>query len=237
MAYDDTPRLGAGGYGGDDGLRIQERRAFPDVSGDERLYRRLTDTIAVMTAGGPKADEIYHEVLREQQDDEEFAILVLKTLDALEESAYIERWSLVQLAIDLEHPAAGEYLADLVRRPVPEERSEDAAHGVSTVTEEVILRTTAIEGLARLLVRHVDTTEALLETIASSDYVAMRRAAWFALAENGGEDAAKRARSILEQRGDAWIAELRRIPVQEAEQHDPRLIDPPRVGIPAPYDE
>jgi len=237
MPYNDTPRLGGDKDEFRDELNIRERRNFPDVSGDDRLYRRLTETVAVMTAGGPHADEIYHEALRGQQDDEEFVILVFKTLDALDGSSYIERWALLQLAIDLEHPVAAEYLAEFVRRPVPEEQSEDPGHGLSTVTEEVILRTTAIEGLARLLRRDVDTTDTLLETIASSGYVAMRRAAWFALVESGRDDAVERARSILDGSGDGWIADLRRIPVEEAEQHDPQLIDPPRGGIPSPYEE
>lgn len=237
MPYNDTPRLGGDVGEFSDELNIRERRTFPDVSGDDGLYRRLTDIVAVMTASGSSADETYREALRGQRDDEEFIILVFKTLDALNESAYIERWALVQLAIDLEHPVAGDYLAELVRRPIPEEQSQDPGHGLSTVTEEVILRTTAIEGLARLLRRDVDTTETLLETIASSDYVAMRRAAWFAIADSGRDDAVQRARSILQERGDGWIAELRRIPVEEAEQHDPKLIDPPRGRTPAPYGE
>ena len=237
MLTNDTPRLGGGQDEPGDELNIPEQRAFPDVSGDERLYRRLTDTVAVMTASGPNADEIYQEALRGQRADDELVILAFKTLDALDESAYEERWALVQLAIDLENPVAAEYLTEFVRRPIPPERSEDPGHGISTVTEEVVLRTTAIEGLARLLRHDVDTTETLLDTIASSDYVAMRRAAWFALTESGRDDAVEKARSILDERGDGWIADLRRTPVEEAEQHDPKRIDPPRGGMPAPFGE
>jgi hypothetical protein len=49
-----------------------------------------------------------------------------------------------------------------------------------------------------------------------------------------------RARELLQQSEFAWIVDLRRIPVHEAIQHDPRLIDPdrqPRGGIPAPFNE
>lgn len=237
MTDDDTPRLGGDEF---DQLTIREVRVFPDVSGDERMYATLREAIDAMTAGGPKADEIYHETLHRRQEDEEFVVLVLKTLDALEESDYLERWALVQLAIDLEHPVAAGYLLGLVLRPVPPEQSEDPAHGISTVTEEVILRTTAVEGLARLFRRGFDSSDGLLELIATSEYVALKRSAWFALSENAGEGAVARARSLLDERGDGWITELRRIPVQEAKQQDPRLIDPnrpPRENIPAPYDE
>lgn len=239
MPIDDTPRVG-GNQEFVDSLTIRELHRYPDVSNDERLYRTLIDAVGAMTAGGPDADEVYNGLVRRLGEDEEFVGVVLKTLDSLEESEYQERWALLQLAIDLEHPAAGDYLAEFVRRPIPEERSEDPVHGVSTVTEEVILRTTAIEGLARLFGRDVDSSDVLLETVASSDYAAMRRASWFALIDGGRDDAVERARGLLQESEYGWIVDVRRIPVQEAEQQDPKLIDPrrpPRGGIPAPFGE
>jgi hypothetical protein len=239
MPIDDAPHVGGNNEFRDE-LNIREWRRFPDVSGDERLYGTLIDAIGAMTTSSRDADEIYAAAIRRPRDDEEFVVLVLRTLDQLEESAYQERWALLQLAIDLEHPLTGRYLVDFVRRPIPEERAEDPVHGVSTVTEEVILRTTAIEGLARLFRRDFDSTDVLLETVESSDYVAMRRAAWFALIDGGRDDAVQRARELLHRSDFGWIADLRRIPVEEAEQQNPRLIDPnraPRGDIPAPFDE
>jgi hypothetical protein len=111
---------------------------------------------------------------------------------------------------------------------------------VSTVTEEVILRTTAIEGLARLFRRGFDATEVMLEVAGSSDYVAMRRAAWFALVDGGRYDAMGRARELLEKSDYGWITNLKRIPVREAKQQDPRLIYPEKTQpgkIPSPFNE
>lgn len=239
MPIDDAPHVGGNEEFGD-ALKIREWRRYPDVSGNEVLYGTLLETLGAMTAGGPEADQVYSDTLGRLRDNEELIGVVLETLEALEESAYLERWALLQLAIDLEHPATGEYLAEFVRRPIPEERAEDPVHGVSTVTEEVILRTTAIEGLARLFRRDVDSTDVLLEIVGSSDYVAMRRAAWFALSDAGRDDAVERARALLDESEFGWIAGLRRIPVQEAEQQDPSRIDPtrpPRGDIPAPFNE
>jgi MyTH4 domain len=238
MAIDDAPRVGGKISG--DRLTIREWRRYPDISGDREQYARLSEALAAMTAGGPDADEVYAQTLKQLSDDEGFVTLLLKTHDAVEESSYQDRWALLQLAIDLRHPAAGTYLAKFVRRPIPEERVEDTAHGVSTVTEEVILRTTAIEGLARLFQRDFDSSKALLEVIGSSDYVAMRRAAWFALVDGGQDKALKRARKLLEKDGFGWIADIRRIPVEQAEQHNPDLIYPDRkrLGeIPRPFKE
>jgi hypothetical protein len=239
MPIDDAPRVG-GNKDFVDALTIRELHRYPDVSNDERLYRTLIDALGAMTASGPDADEVYNGLVRRLGEDKEFVVVVLKTLESLEDSDYQERWALLQLAIDLEHPAAGEYLAEFVRRPIPEERSQDPVHGVSTVTEEVILRTTAIEGLARLFRRDVDSTDVLLETVGSSDYAAMRRASWFALIDGGRDDAVERARGLLQESEYGWIVDVRRISVQEAEQHDPKLIDPDRpsrVDIPAPFGE
>ena len=239
MPIDDAPRVG-GNKDFVDAMSIRALHRYPDVSGDQRLYRTLLDALGAMTAGRPDADEIYNGLVRRLGEDEEFVVVVLKTLESLDESEYQERWALLQLAIDLEHPAAGEYLAEFVRRPISEERSEDPVHGVSTVTEEVILRTTAIEGLARLFRHDFDSTDVLLETIASSDYGAVRRASWFALIDGGRQDAVERARGMLQDSEYRWIVDLRRIPVHEAVQHDPKLINrdrPSRSDIPPPFNE
>ncbi len=235
----DAPRVRMAEGGGDD-ASLAHIRTIPDITGDERLYARLISTVSAMTAGGARAEEAYRRALEEVRDDEEFAAVTVRTADALDEDAYEERWALTQLAIDLEHPVVERYLSDLVRRPIPEERAEDPSHGLSTVTEEVILRTTAIEGLARLQRRDVDTADVLLETIARSDYLSLRRASWFALLDGGREDASERAKSILIDRGDGWITEIRRIPVEEAPQADRRQIGAAkrrRDAVPTPFDE
>jgi hypothetical protein len=239
MPINDAPHVG-GNKEFADQLNIRERRSYPDVSKDQRLYRALNDVLGAMTAAGPDADEAYSHALHHANHDEKFVHLVLKTLDAVEESAYPERWALLQLTIDLRHPATGDYLSKFVRLPIPKERSKDPVHGVSTVTEEVILRTTAIEGLSRLFSQGYDSADVLLDVAGSSDYVAMRRAAWFALVDRGREDDLRRARELLEKSNFGWIADLKRVPVQEAEQHDPKRVYPPRTQrgeIPPPFNE
>jgi hypothetical protein len=237
MPIDDAPRVG-GNKNFVDELTITAIHRYPDVSGDEQLYRTLMEALATMTGGGPDADENYQRTIRELRDDDTFIDVVLKTLDALEEDEYQERWALIQLAIDLEQPAAGDYLVEFVRRDIPPERSKDPVHGVSTVTEEVILRTTAIEGLARLFRHDYDSSDALLEIVSSAEYVALRRASWFALIDNGRDDAVERARETLRDGDYGWIADLKRIPVHEAEQHNPERINPPKRGdIPPPFNE
>lgn len=234
---DDVPILRSRADDSDDVL-VRYHRVIPDVTGDERIYARIVEALSVMTASGARAEDHYRKLLRSARRDDEFAGILAKTAASTEEDAYEERWALTQLLVDLENPVAADYLADLVRRPVPEEKAEDPSHGLSTVTEEVILRTTAMEGLARLQRRGTETAEVLLEAIASAEYVALRRAAWFALIDGKAEDAAKRARELLAERDEEWIADLKRIPVEEAPQAEAESKGRrPREDAPAPFDE
>ena len=61
-------------------------RQIPDILGDERLYRELLELAGAMTENGRDADRNYQEMLRRHGEDEDFVVLVLKTLDALDES-------------------------------------------------------------------------------------------------------------------------------------------------------
>lgn len=233
----DVPRVRTKDREGDR-ADLESIRTIPNISGDEGLYARLTAAVEAMTAGGVRAEEAYLATLDRVRGDEEFAAVTVKTAQALDEDAYQERWALTQLAIDLEHPVVVEYLADLVRRPVPQERAEDPSHGLSTVTEEVILRTTAMEGLARLQRRDVDSTDVLLEAIAAGEYVPLRRAAWFALLDGGRDDAIERAKALLQERGDEWITQISRLPVEEAPQAErPDRGKRGRERPPTPFDE
>lgn len=238
---DDAPRLGRHTKEGEGDLaEAGLRRTIPDISNDPDAYGRLIDIIGAMTSSGERADVRYRRSLTRASRDSGFVTLVARTAATLEEEAYEERWALTQLLVDLESPDAAEALTDLVRAPIPPEKSKDPSHGLSTVTEEVILRTTAIEGLARLQRQEVDTTDTLLETISGSEYVSLRRAAWFALVDGGRDDAVERARSILTDRDEAWITELKRIPVEEAPQADRAQIGRakprPRRPLPEPFD-
>ena len=208
---------------------FRDRRRYPDVSGDgKRSNGPLTDALDVMTAGGPDADQTTARSLDERRGDEDFAILVLRTLDAVEESAYLERWALLQLAIDLQHPATGDYLADFVRRPIPEEKAEDPVHGVSTVTEESSSGRPPSR-VSRLFRRDVDSADGAAR---GCRILRLRRDApsrlssrWStAVRDDGLQTRAGNSSTTETTAGSPTCAAL---PVQEAEQQDPaNCIDP-----------
>jgi hypothetical protein len=223
----------------EDTFSVASYRTIPDIGADRRLWQRLIGAVSAMTAGGAGAEEAYQSALGHLREYGAEAVdVIAATYEQLEEGAYQERWSLVQLLTDLSLPESTAFFADLVRQPVPRERSRDTVHGVSTVTEEVVLRTTAMEGLARRL-RDGDRAaiEALFPAL-EHEYVAMRRAAWHALVDGGDEDAIARGRDILSARGDEWIVDLRRTPVGETSQPRPEPGEArPTTEPPAPFDQ
>jgi hypothetical protein len=62
----------------------------------------------------------------------------------------------LRAAAELQHPAALPFLFNLVLTPIPPEESPDP-HSFSTVAEETILRTTAVEGIGHLAKSRVDS--------------------------------------------------------------------------------
>jgi hypothetical protein len=77
---------------------------------------------------------------------------------------YPTRWAHVHAASELRHPAALPFLRNLILTPIPPEESPDP-HSFSTVGEETILRTTAVEGIGYLARGRADATEMLFEAL------------------------------------------------------------------------
>ena len=223
----------------EDTFSVASYRSIPDVGADRRLWQRLIGAVSAMTASGPDAEEAYQSALAQLREYGGEAVdVIAATYEQLEESAYQERWALVQLLTDLSLPETTRFFGKLVGAPIPEERSRDTVHGVSTVTDEVVLRTTAMEGLSRRVrAGDRDAVDALLPAL-ENDFIAMRRAAWHALVDGGDDDGMAKGRDILSSRGDDWIIELRRTPVAEIDQPRPEPGEArPTTEPPAPFDE
>jgi len=89
---------------------------------------------------------------------------------------YPTRWALVHVAASLRHPAALPFLRNLVLTPIPAEQSPDS-HSFSSVAEETILRTTAVDGVGALAADgNREAQEALVEFVAQPS-LSIRRAA------------------------------------------------------------
>ncbi|UUV31120.1 hypothetical protein NQK81_41270 [Amycolatopsis roodepoortensis] len=211
----DTPSLGPGG----DNLE-----AGPDSSGlgsfsDSEIGELVTQATETMAASGEDAERNYQrslDRLRERADDVVPALGA--QYDALSEEQYLERWGLVQLLTDLRHPAAASVLENVLRQPIPPERSDDPAHGISTVGEEVIIRTTAVEALARLASAGDSAAKELLLRQVRHEVFTIRRAAVQAIAESGDTELTGRVREELSGTEDERLLNIRRVDVRGVPQ-------------------
>jgi hypothetical protein len=134
----------------------------------------------------------------------------------LPEEAYLDRWSLVMLVVELLGEGAVDFFNEVVASSIPEEKSKNS-HSFSTVGEEVMIRTTAVEGLERLAVQGNQAAIEVLFRNIHHEVFSVRRAATQSLLATRDEDIRKRLAVELPERYQDLL-EIRRVPVQEAEQ-------------------
>lgn len=132
---------------------------------------------------------------------------------------YQLRWALVYTAAKLEHPAALSMLKDLVLTPIPPERSP-VPESFSTVAEETILRTTAVEGVERL-VRAGDSNalDALFEFLGQPSLSIRRAAVQAILATPQGPQLRERIAALLPP-DQQFLLDLKGLKVDELPQID-----------------
>jgi HEAT repeat protein len=211
----DTPRVDA-----TDKLEPSSRRqvlAFRS-SRDEQLNQLIVEAASRMGGVGRNADSMYKESIERLRPRAEAVVAaVASEYRDLEEDQYLERWSMVHLLTDLEHPAALPVLDAILADPIPPERSQDP-HSFSTVGEEVMIRTSAIEALARLSTEGDRDVQELLLRSARHDVFSIRRAAVQALVATGDEELIQRLRKILQEAGEERLLEIRRVDVRDVPQ-------------------
>ncbi|MFG2668397.1 hypothetical protein ACGFY6_29695 [Streptomyces sp. NPDC048387] len=155
----------------------------------------FTAATQAMSGVGDQAEERYQAALgalrAKPQDD--LLALMRRGWESLPRVAYIERWGLVQLLTDLRLSSASELLGDILATPVPHDRGYDQEQGrdqddrFPPAVHEVILRTTAVEGLVRLAGEGNGRAVELLAQHVNHEERAVRVACIIALRELGGQ--------------------------------------------------
>jgi hypothetical protein len=112
----------------------------------------LNNFLDAAYAVGADADERFKAArLRLRRGADDAVIAIAKALVGCRRRDYPLRWALIYAATQLDHPATVPLLRDVVLTPIPPEESADP-HSFSTVGQETVLRTTAVDGLGRLAV-------------------------------------------------------------------------------------
>jgi hypothetical protein len=129
---------------------------------------------------------------------------------------YLDRWSLVQLLTSLAERESLAFLDEILSSAIPPEESKNPST-FSTVGQEVIIRTTAVEAVERLAAKgNADALGVLLKHTQHHNF-SVKRAAIQGYLAQGGKNARHELLKTLP-RQDHRILEIRRTDVREVPQ-------------------
>lgn len=209
---------------GDADDAVKEGATHASVIASTPNGQRLRRLLEAIDDFGDDAEAYYEEALAETR---EHAVGVLfeiaRALGNCHDDDYPMRWSLTYAAATIATEKALPLLANIAQTPIPEEDSQDS-HSFSTVEEETIIRTTAVDGISELAREGVDgATDVLFELLDSPSF-SIRRAAVVGLKESPrGEEWVERIADCLPDE-ERFLLELKRADVRKVEQ----ISDPTR---------
>lgn len=188
----------------------------------EQLAHRVLAVLEAMHAAGEDAEERYQEAVRDLHENVGEAIVVIARLECeAPRQDYATRWALVHLVAEMEEPAALPLLKQLALAPIPPEESDDP-HS-STVAEETIIRTTAVDGVAALAKNgNEEALEALLDFAHLPSFSIRRAAVQGLLSTPKGDDYRDRIRDCLP-KDQQFLLDLKKLDVRKAPQVDDPL--------------
>lgn len=194
----DTPSLEPG-----DALEVEvipHSFQFRHCADDPELVEAIVDAVNAMGGAGDCAEDDYQEALSAlRRRTKKASAAIVGEYQALPEDDYLGRWSLVMLLTELGHRDSVRLFAEILESRIPEERSPNP-HSFTTVGEEVMIRTTVVEGLERLAAEgNDDAVEVLLANV-NHDNFSIRRASVQALIATGGDDMRERLIEVLPSR-------------------------------------
>lgn len=130
--------------------KLRVKRAERTLGSDSPAGVALANALAAINRLGDDAEDEYQRALEGLRERPDLVMVeIAREASDCDDGDYPTRWALVHLASELRHPAALPFLRNLVETPIPPERSREP-HSFSSVAEETILRTTAVEGVGAL---------------------------------------------------------------------------------------
>jgi hypothetical protein len=191
-----------------------------------QLKALLDEALQRMSGFGEDAESQYQRALAALRDAGSEALNALaQEFERLAADQYVNRWAVVQLLTDLEDPRALDALNKIIASPLPKERTDDL-HG-SPAARELVIRTTAVEAVARLAAGGSDEARAALLKYVRHAVRSVKIAAALAYVEQGGSPARKELRKRMP-KSDYWVLEIRRVHPQEIPPIEGHRFLPPK---------
>jgi len=222
-----------------DSVEVQTRpHAFSfKANPDNPLNETIVDAVNRMGGIGDDAEALYQaalEALRKQS--KRVVAIVAAEYKELPEDQYVDRWSLVHLLAELKDSSSLPVLDEILSSQIPPERSKHL-HSFSTVGEEIIIRTAAVEAVTRIANKNKKALEVLLKHAQHKNF-SIKRASIQGYLEQGDKDAREVLAKALPKK-EHYILDIRRIDVREAPQAEGGLflasrdrdeLPPPRLS-------
>ena len=204
-------------------------------SKDEKLNALVVEAVNRMGDVGDDAEENYRRALNSLTKRGPGVLdVIVAEYENLPEDSYLDRWSLVQLLIELRYPEAVKPLNRIISAKIPAEKVR-RSHDMSTVAEEVMIRTTAVEGLVRLSADGVAEAREMLRQYAGHRTYSIRRACVQGLMQTGTDDDKRKLRRLLKERKEEGLLKIRRVDVRSVPQPiGGRFVVPAQVKSEAP---
>lgn len=199
----------------EDELRLSEAEEQPRSS----LGQLVLGALEAMNAAGEDAEERFQEALGRLRERAGEAVIVITRMECeVPRQDYATRWALVYLVGELEDRMALPLLRQIVLTPIPPEKSRDP-HS-STVAEETIIRTTAVDAVAALArMGEEEAVEALMEFFDVPSFSIRRAAVQGLLSTPKADDVRDRIRACLPE-DQHFLLDLKPMDVRKAEQID-----------------
>jgi hypothetical protein len=132
--------------------------------------------VAAAASDDQSADARIGEAIEALRGEPEFAVIeIARALGETKLENYPARMGLILAANALEHEQALPLLVSIAETPIPTEASPPG-HGLGATAEEVILRTTAVDGIGRLARQGTASALSALISLAESPVFSIRRA-------------------------------------------------------------
>ena len=214
MRSADTPRLM-----GDDQLKVETVAHIFNFerSVDAELAKRIVDAINLMGGVGEKAEACYQKALDGlARQSKEVVKALAEEYERLDARHYLDRWALFQLMAELKHESALDAADRVLSSRIPQEQFVDS-HSFSTVGEEVMIRTTAVEAVTRLAADGNARALEILLRHAGHENFSIKRAAIQGYLAHGGEQARTTLLKALPER-DHHILDIKRVDVRQVPQ-------------------
>jgi hypothetical protein len=191
-----------------------------NVSPARALVRNYVATASLVDESG---EERHRQALEALRNEPEAAVIeIARALGETSPQNYPARMVLILAASALENQHALPLLMSIIETPIPTEESPPV-HGLGATAEEIILRTTAVDGIGRLARQGNERALSALVNLVESPIFSIRRASVQAAlsARPNDEETRQRLLAVLP-RNQHFLLELKSPSVAEVEQPEPR---------------